>query len=544
MGTLAFLSSCIENDIPYPYVAGDILSVEVEGQRGDAEGQNTTAQIDRNKRTVTLFVNDSVDISELKITKLAVSPGVTLTADSASCVNFVKFPRTGFASLDSIPRSSNTRINFTKPVRFLLQTYQDYTWTISVTQIYEREIDVQDMTDYLIDVENRQVIVYLPKNQPLNRLVIRKMNLGGKYGRVIPDPVTVTDLSVPKTFTVFQNGKMNNGVMWTVRAFYQTEGSSSTSSSLFSMASRATLSGTVQSGKTPVVEYKKQNTSSWTVLAASNVVVKGTSYTATLSGLTPGTGYAYRISVDGTPVEEKTFTTTQALSLTNGSFDEWSQDSKNAKLWYPWKNGGTSFWDTGNKGATTVGDSNSTPSDDTYRGTGKAAKLESKYILVKFAAGNIFTGSYLRTEGTDGVLSFGREFNSFPTKLRVHYKYTSSTINRSNDSAYEYLKGRPDSCHIYIALTDWDEPLEIRTKASTRQLFDKNDKRVIAYAELISGTSSLTYKEVDLPLQYRYTNRTPKYMVVVASSSKYGDFFTGGEGSTLWIDDFELLYNE
>ncbi|MDE6555420.1 MAG: PCMD domain-containing protein, partial [Duncaniella sp.] len=27
-----------------------------------------------------------------------------------------------------------------------------------------------------------------------------------------------------------------------------------------------------------------------------------------------------------------------------------------------------------------------------------------------------------------------------------------------------------------------------------------------------------------------------------ASASKAGDYFLGGEGSTLWIDDFELVY--
>jgi len=95
---------------------------------------------------------------------------------------------------------------------------------------------------------------------------------------------------------------------------------------------------------------------------------------------------------------------------------------------------------------------------------------------------------------------------------------------------------------LFLALTDWDAPLEIRTRPANRQLFDKNDKNVIAYTELISGTESTSYQEVELPLTYRYANRTPKYLVLVATSSKYGDYFTGGEGSTLWIDDFELVY--
>ena len=39
------------------------------------------------------------------------------------------------------------------------------------------------------------------------------------------------------------------------------------------------------------------------------------------------------------------------------------------------------------------------------------------------------------------------------------------------------------------------------------------------------------------------TSRVPTYIVVVASASKYGDYFTGGDGSVLFIDDFSLEYD-
>lgn len=106
----------------------------------------------------------------------------------------------------------------------------------------------------------------------------------------------------------------------------------------------------------------------------------------------------------------------------------------------------------------------------------------------------------------------------------------------------ENLRGRPDSCQIYIALSDKPEPYEIRTKPSVRQVFDKNDRNIIAYGEFISGQSTTSYKQVEIPLEYRATNRTPKYIVIVAAASKYGDYFIGGEGSTLWIDEMELVY--
>ena len=232
------------------------------------------------------------------------------------------------------------------------------------------------------------------------------------------------------------------------------------------------------------------------------------------------------------------------MPLTNGGFDDWSSVAvgKNT-LWQPWAEGGTSFWDTGNKGATTVGNSNSTPTTETSTGSGQAASLESKYIVLKFAAGNIFTGTYVRTDGTNGVLQFGRPFTSFPSKLRIHYKYNCVPINKSGDDDFKYLVGRPDSCQVYIALTDWDAPLEIRTRPSERQLFDPSDPKVIAYGELTKGEPVSSWTQADIVLDYRYTNRTPKYIVVVASASKYGDYFTGGEGSKLWLDECELIYD-
>ena len=36
--------------------------------------------------------------------------------------------------------------------------------------------------------------------------------------------------------------------------------------------------------------------------------------------------------------------------------------------------------------------------------------------------------------------------------------------------------------------------------------------------------------------------RKPTSIVVVASSSRYGDFFAGSTGSTMWLDDLELIY--
>lgn len=537
---LAIASCAIENDIPYPIVDGSILDITVEGQCAAEGSSSSQATIDKNSYSVKLYVDDTVDLRNLRITKLTVSNDATLLIDSTVCNNYAKFPTVGFGSLDEIPISSDTRIDFSNTVKMTLRTYQDYDWKITVEQIVKRSVVMENQIgNAIIDAINRNVIVYVSKDQRLDQIKVTTFDLGGEHGTVYPDPTAETyyDFSQPRTFYVSQ-GWEETSLIWTVYV-YQTEESASGEVSVFSRATSATLSGSVQSGKEPVIEYKKTTDSDWTTQPSSSVEISGTNYTTLLQQLTPGTEYECRVSVDGTTVGSQNFSTAPTTPLTDGSFDNWNQDGK---LWNPWPTGGTSFWDTGNKGAVTISDSNSIPTDETCNGSGLAASLESKYLVLKFAAGNIFTGSYVKTVGTNGVLSFGRPFTSFPSKLRINYKYTSATIDKVGEDALSYLKGRPDSCHIYIALTDWDEPREIRTRPSERQLFDKTDSKIIAYAELVQGSSTSTYQQKDLVLDYRYTNRTPKYIVVVATASKYGDYFTGGVGSKLWLDNFELIY--
>ena len=535
-----FYSCAIENDIPYPISEGYITDIEVEGQTAAQGSSDSKAIIDKTKRTVSIVVDDGVDITKLRITKLTVSNDAVISIDSTVCNNYSKFPTSGFETLDDLMVSADTRVNFSSPVKLTLKTYQDYEWTINVQQYIERNIVVENQIgNAIIDEINFNVIIYVAEEQDLSKIKVTTFDLAGKNGSVYPDPTKdeYFDFSEPKTFFATYAWEEVSR-KWTVYV-YHSDGAGSSELNTFARTTSADILGSVQSGKKPVIEIKKNSESDWTTVSQSDVNVSGTSFSATVSQLSPDTQYDIKVSVDGKEMSSASFDTTPATPLENGSLDNWHNVDK---LWNPWEEGGQSFWDTGNKGATTISDSNSIPTDETCNGSGKAASLESKYLVLKFAAGNLFTGSYVETVGTNGVLSFGRPFSAFPSKLRFNYKYTSNTIDKVGDDAFQYLKGRPDSCHIYIALTDWDEPLEIRTRPAERQLFDKNDSKVIAYGEYIQGSTTSSYQQKDIILNYKYNNRTPKYIVVVASASKYGDYFTGGVGSKLWLDNLELIY--
>ena len=536
---VSLLVSCsIENDIPYPIVEASIESMVVEGQRSADANKFVEATINKSARTVTIYVNDSVDITKLKITSLKITSGAELIPDSSACNNFDKFPTSGFASLDSIPMSSNTRMDFSKPVTFTLRTYQDYVWTVSVTQIIDRDIEVTGMTDYVVDVNSCIVSIFV-KGQDLSDLSVSKLNIGGEYGDVQPDPTTVKDYSSSVKFNVKYSWE-ENYTPWTVIVYEDEEGGSGagTSADIFPMVSRAYLKGSIQVGKTPEIEYAKENDTNWMKVPSADVSVSGTTFTATLSGLSASTTYKYRVNVDGTTGDEQTFTTVAAAYLENGSFEDWSQDGKQ---WNPWASGNDAFWGTGNPGAAAFIGNLTIPTTESVKG--KAALLETKNALIKLGAGNIFTGDFA-LDGLNGLLHFGRSFSSFPTALRLYYKYTPATIDMIGDNVGDLasLKGQTDMFQIYIALSDKSEPYEIRNNPNNRQLFDPNDANIIAYGEYTSSESVTSYKELEIPLEYRATNRTPKYIIIVASSSKYGDYYIGGVGSKLWLDEMELVY--
>lgn len=545
---LALLTGCaIENDIPYPTVEAAITAIAVEGQRA-AEGEtNAAATIDNTAHTVTLYVNDSVDVSRLRITQLALNPtDVELTLDSALCDDAERFPFGHFASLDSVPASANTRVDFSSPVTFTLRKYADYPWKVTVNQIIQRDIEADGMTRHVLDADSRTVIIYMKKGADLSDVRITKLNLGGEYGEVTPDPTTVRDFTTSQTFLARLNWEPEGQFReWHVYVYPDPESGNEAMGDVFAMVSRAIINGSVTSGKTPVVEYKEQSASSWQT--ASDVTVSGTKFTATLTGLSGSTTYNYRVTVDGAAGSEQSFTTVAAQELPNGSFEQWSFDqTKTGNDYYVPNADGETFWGTGNEGSMSLQSIGNVtyPTDGV---SGQAALLESKDALIKLAAGNLFTGDFgFDPDHTlDGLLTFGRSFTSFPTALRLYYKYTSATIDKIGDNVGDLasLKGQPDMCHIYIALTDKQYTIKnwSGNNGNYRQLFDKDDSGIIAYGEFISDESTSSFQQIEIPIEYR-ANRTPKYIIIVASSSRYGDYYIGGVGSKLWLDEMELVY--
>lgn len=299
------------------------------------------------------------------------------------------------------------------------------------------------------------------------------------------------------------------------------------------------------------MEWRVAGATDWNVIPYDALTIDAQdNVTTTLKGLTPNTSYEYRlryINGDADVVcEPVAFTTEQQIALYNGGFENWWMDGKVAYA----NEQGVSFWDTSNKGAASFGGSNTTETTDAdYVHSGsKAARLESKYIVIKFAAASLYTGSFIELVGTKGAkLNWGVPFASRPTALKGYMQYEPASVNRTSTSAPAEApaSGEPDQCGMYCALLS-EALLVDNTDMSTFPDWE-NDSRVIAYGSLPLDQnvhSNGAWKEVNIPLVYNNINKKPTHLLVVFSASKYGDYFHGGEGSVLYVDDFSLEYGD
>lgn len=504
------LNSCLKNDIPYPHIQANFLTITAEGQ---SQGSN----IDSVNRNVTLYFPEEVDIYNVKISEYTLTPDASIASGSIT-----------------------DGIDLSKPAFVTLRLYQDYLWTITGVQNIQRYFTLRgQIGTSVIDAPGRRVVATISDTENINAVLVESVKLGASGSTMTPDITGQrVDFSKPVTIEISNFGRKET---WTI--YVSVTQSSVTTSRVDAWTSVAWVYAQAQAGKDNGIEYRLKGDEQWTKVPSSWITAEGGSFYARLIHLDPLTTYETRAYSDteyGAVIE---FTTGSVVQVPNTTLDSWWLDGK---IWNPWPENGEQYWDTGNKGATTLGPSNSVPTDDTSTGQGWAAKLETKFVgigpLGKLAAGNLFVGRYVKTDGTNGILSFGRPFVERPTKLTGYMKYTTAPIS-SVTQGFENLSGRPDTCIVWCALIDTAEPFEIRTNPKNRQLFDPDGSYVVAYGKIQYGETIGSYIPFEFELEYKNTNRKPTYILITASASKYGDYFTGGNGAILYVDDLKLEYD-
>lgn len=288
-------------------------------------------------------------------------------------------------------------------------------------------------------------------------------------------------------------------------------------------------------------QYRPKNTDTW-MDVATTVNTAASSASATLTGLTSTTAYEYRLTDGEISVATGEFTTAAEIALQNGSLDDWNGSSPNADT-------NAKFWDTSNEGASAGGLTPTNATEDfVHTQGGKAAKLTSGEVLGIFAAASLYTGTFGKASilTQSATVNFGQPFTSRPIALKGFYKYIPAVINivKKTPSGVTIVKNKTlDQCAIYIALAK--KTYLIDNKDQSTFIDFKNDSNIIAYGELPSGaaTEGDGYVEFNIPLKYKNLTDQPTHIIVVCSSSKYGDYMTGGAGSTLYVDDLSLIYD-
>lgn len=506
------LSSCLKNDIPYPTIEAAFLSM-------GAEGEISSAVIDNENRNVSLNLGETVDLSNVKILTYEVTEGANLS------------------------HIITNGIDLTEPFNVVLTLYQEYHWTITASQLIERYLTVEGQVgESVIDVPGKRAIAYVSKNTPLSSIKITSLKLG-------PADITTMSPDFSGQSVDFSHGPvsislsyLNKNETWTI--YVETTDVAVDVTSVDAWTNVIWAYGSAETGKNNGFEYRESGSTAWNKVPDSWTTINGGTFSACIRHLSANTAYEVRAYSDNLYSSVHEATTGGYYEIPNASFDYWWKDGK---IWCPWVEGETAFWGTGNKGATTLGDSNTFPSSDTWDGgPGFSAQLDTKFVGIatvgKLAAGNMFSGDYKKTDGTNGILDFGRPCSEHPTHLKGYWKYTCVPISHTS-SEYTHLKGQPDTANVYIALTDWTAPYEIRTNPKNRQLLDKNADYIIAYGSIQSGETIPNWTEFSIKLDYKDTHRVPSYILIVSSASKYGDFFTGGSGSTLMIDNFSLEWD-
>lgn len=518
-------SACISNDIPYPVIKASINSLEVEGA--------IQVNIDKEKRKVEIELDEAVDIRAVNILSATLEPENATPS-----------------------RAIVGKHDLSQPEKVILRTYQDYSWTIVAEQHIERSFRLDgQIGEAVIDEVNCRAVAKVPSDFDITALDIVELRLGPEgLTSYNPQPSQIHNFTNGAKVDVTCHGRTQT---WTL--FVEFTDQLVELLSVNAWTAVAWFEGRGVPGEQAGFRYRKEG-GSWVEVACE--VAPDGKFSACVEGLEPETAYEVVAYSGEAQSSAKQFETESARQLPNAGFETWSnaESAKYFSLFDPVSSDQelqSKWWDDGNSGSTTIGSKYAITLPD-YENVFEgecSAKLKSEYVIIKFAAGNLFSGEYYKTIGTSGgVVRLGRPFTQRPRKLRLHLKYNCGVItektfaDKPEDDPVKV--GDNDRAIVYVALGDWDyrkfggsqdSPVEVNTTDKS-SFFDPQSDAVIAYGQYVTGESTEGWIEVEIPLEYRSLTRKPTHIIVLAAASMLGDYFTGSADSVLWIDGLQLEY--
>ena len=516
-------ASCIRNDIPYPDIQAAVTSLEVSGA--------LEVTIDGDAREVLVTLDEAADVTKVNITGITFNdPSVTASQDVVGVQDL------------------------SKPLGFTISLRGDENaWTIRAIQPIERYFSISGQVgEAVIDAANRRIIVQVSSS--ISNLNITSIKLGPSgVTTYSPAVESLHDFSDEVSITVSYRDVSE---VWTIYVEESETGIAFSTPDVWTRVAWLKASGV--EGRSNGFRIRQAGQSEWTEV--EGVTSDRGAFSAMADGLLPLTEYECE-AYSGDETASCTFTTEAEQQLPNSGFETFSNaESTKYYSFYdpssPETSLQTKWWGSGNKGSTTVGSSyaiTKPDGDDKVEGN-YSLRMESQYVIIKFAAGNVFSGEYGGNVGVSGgKVRMGRPFTLRPRKLTLWLKYKCGQIQEKTLGGYpdnDPVKvGDNDRGTVWIALGDWDfkkyggtaeSPVEVNTTDKST-FFDPSGENVIAYGKFVTD-QSMDWTKVEIPLEYVSTSRKPTHIIISCAASMLGDYFTGSPDSILWVDDLKLEY--
>lgn len=538
MSLVLMLASCIVNDLPMPVRVAEVTSMDVDGA--------VSVTLDPARMTASIVLEETSDISKVNVRTVSFRHSFTTCEPEMVDIHDLSAPKV-----------------------FNLHTYQDYRWTVSAVRPVERWFTVRGQIGAsVIDDANHRAVAYVSTDADLAEITVTSLKLGPRdISSYQPAMSEIHDFTVSVPVQVSYHGTVEE---WTL--FVEQTEVSVSMDSVDPWTRCAWLAADGVAGSDNGFRVRMKGGEEWTEI--TDVTSDGGHFTACADALEPETAYECLAFSGGDVTDIYEFVTEAEVQLPNAGFNFFSNaESGVYSSWFDPASGVSTllekWWDSGNIGSTTVGSAYCIAMPDTedkVEGEASAA-LISRNVIIKFAAGNTFSGEFASLVGTQGgIINFGRPWTLRPRAVRFWAKYNCGKIDIVDgypaDSPVK--TGDPDNCQIWVALGDWDYrkfggtqqcPVQVNT-TDRSSFFNPASDAVIAYGSFVADCSSTEWSgraevlqlredgwaEIELPLDYTSVSRVPTHIIVSFASSRLGDYFTGSSSSVLHIDDVRMVY--
>ncbi|MBE6210846.1 MAG: hypothetical protein E7130_04375 [Rikenellaceae bacterium] len=508
MATL--MTGCIRNDIPYPVVKLAVESIEVEGTSGPCV-------INEVARTVTIPLLETTDIRNVKITNIA------YTAKARPSEEMVG------------------TFDLRTPKYLTLSLYQDYEWEIRAEQNIERTFTIRgQMGTTEWDLENLVATAYMRNDFDLSNVEVTALKLGPEgITEMSPATAELTNFNSVRFVDVTYHNRSEHWSLYVIPKELQVEIRNVCAGTKVAWIDVAGIAETDMG-----LRYRQKGDSEWQTIPQKWIEFNGGNFMAIVRSLQPETTYEAVAYSDANTSDIVEFTTSGIYNLPNADMEDWNY--KDNKTWCPTSSLLDATWDSGNHATAGIGAGNLTsPSEDVRPGsTGKKsaymASMKASIMGVgKFAAGNLFVGTFVQIDGMGGIVDFGKPMGTSarPTGIRLWMKSNCGTINEGNHTT------GIDLTNIFACVCDRTEPYRVNTNKEETLFNPQSAPGVIAYGIYESKTSVPTWTEITIPFTYKDFTTEPNYFVFTLTCSGYGDYFTGSTQSWMYIDDIEILYD-